>query len=125
MRREKNERCQEWLLGFCISNWKDGLSLTEMGKTKDRVDMGRKQEKFTFGGITFKMSISHLRGNASRAFNIQVWSSMERSKLELQLRVIDREITFKAMRLEDISTGMSINKGMKSPSTKPSRIPTD
>lgn len=78
-------RGQERLLSFCISSWKDGLPLTEMGKTKDRVNMGRKEEKFTFGGITFEMCISHLKGNVSRTFNTQVWSSVERSKLELQV----------------------------------------
>lgn len=41
------------------------------------------------------------------------------------MRVISREIIFITMRLEDIHTGMSINKEIKSPRTKRSCTPTD
>lgn len=41
------------------------------------------------------------------------------------MRVISREIRFIIMRLENVQTGMSINKEIKSPRTKLSCTPTD
>lgn len=37
------------------------------------------EEHFMFGCVTFEMSISHPRGNASKPLSIGVWSSEDRS----------------------------------------------
>lgn len=50
-----------------------------MGETEVRAGREMKEDHFMFGCVTFEISISHLRGNASRPLSIGVWSSEDRS----------------------------------------------
>lgn len=50
-----------------------------MGKTEVRAGMEMEEDNFMFVCVTFEISISHPRGDASRPLSIGVWSSEDRS----------------------------------------------
>lgn len=70
--KEREKEVKDGFSIFVLSSWKDGVSLTELRKAKDRVGMEKGKRELHIWTCYVEISISHPRGNANRPFNIQV-----------------------------------------------------
>lgn len=70
--KEKEKEVKDGFSIFVLSSWKDGVSLIEMRKAKDRAGMGKGKGELHIWRCYIEISISHSRGNANRPFNTQV-----------------------------------------------------
>lgn len=70
--KEREKEVKDGFSIFVLSSWKDGVSLTELRKAKDRAGMEKGERELHIWTCYVEISISHTRGNANRPFNIQV-----------------------------------------------------
>lgn len=109
-----------------LSSWKDGLSLTEMGKTMDRADIGRVWRQFhTWMCYIWDVYFTSKRKCRSVTYYTRLALRGETQARATTVRVISRGIMIEALRLSDINTEMCINKDMGTARTELPWTPTD
>ena len=79
------------------------------GRPRTECIWGKEEEDFTYGCVTFEMSISHPKGNASRPLTVtRLALRGEIQARATTVKVISREIMLKTLRLDDINIERSI-----------------